>query len=223
MQLNRAFSGDIVSVSLKPISFGRNIVLDGLERSYPTMVKQILTGLEDLKSDIVFFTECDVLYHPSHFEFIPEDENTFYYNTNNWRWDYPKDRLITYKGLTSLSMLCCYRKLAVDHYRKRLKTIVSHNLEESPVKEPLWARKWGYEPGRKRTKRGGFSNEKSETWDSLFPNIDIRHDKTFSRRKVEVADFTHPPDENSWMETNLDNIPGWIGLKKRFMINSKKK
>ena len=54
----------IVSVSLKPIDFGKNIVFDG-ERGYLTMFKQILTGLKAHDSKYIFMCEHDVLYHPS--------------------------------------------------------------------------------------------------------------------------------------------------------------
>lgn len=50
----------ITSCSLKPINFGKNIVLEGKERSYPTMALQILTALENSEADYVFFlrTRC---------------------------------------------------------------------------------------------------------------------------------------------------------------------
>ena len=84
-QLRKVFDGEIVSVSLnKPLDFGRNIMVEG-ERGYPTMVRQIITGLENSTSDYVFFTENDVLYHKSHFDFVPPRDNIFYYNTNVWR------------------------------------------------------------------------------------------------------------------------------------------
>jgi hypothetical protein len=69
----------IVSVSLHaPIDLGKNIVLEGRERSYPTMLKQIVMALEALDTDIVFFCEHDVLYHPSHFDFVPTNSSSPY-------------------------------------------------------------------------------------------------------------------------------------------------
>src|SRR3990167_3919477 len=219
-QLKNAFGGEIISVSLKPMDFGENIVLKQkgkiLKRSYPTMVKQILTALEVSSADVVFFSEHDVLYHPSHFDFTPDRNDTFYYNTNDWRWDYPHDRAITSDSLTSRSMLCCNRALALKHYRTRLDTIIMKKLDEHEGREPDWARRWGYEPGTKRTKRGGFSNDKSEYWKSKYPNIDIRHSKTFSRRKVHLDDFKHAPNEETWREVKLDEILGWQNVKELF-------
>src|SRR3972149_7604845 len=215
-QLRKAFDGKIVSVSLKPMDFGTNIYIEGLIPSYFTMLRQIVTALEVSSSDVVFFTEHDVLYHPSHFEFTLTFGDVYYYNTNDWRWDYPKDRLINYDGLTSLSMMCCNRQLALMQYKKRLNRVLKDGLYNKEGKEPEWARKWGYEPGRKRTKRGGFSDEKSDTWKSKYPNIDIRHNRTFSRRKVTLEEFKHKPDTKSWRETSLDKIDGWQDIKKMF-------
>lgn len=196
----------IVSVSLKPLAFGRNIVLD-LVPSYPTMVRQILAALEASTSDIVFFCEHDVLYSPTHFDFTPERDDTYYYNENNWRWDYPKDRVIRYDGLTSLSQLCCDRELALKHYQARLRSIEERGFDKIESRDPQWARIWGYEPGTKKRRNGGFMEEKSERWHSRFPNIDIRHRGTFSPPKVELESFKHKP--SGWKESSLNKIHGW--------------
>ncbi len=201
-QLENSFSGEIISVSLnKPLNFGKNIVLENEKRSYPTMVMQIIMGLEASTADYVFYTEADVLYHKSHFDFIPEKDDIFYYNINNWRWDYPKDRYICYNNLISLSMMCCDRELAINHYLKRLEIIKSKGLNKIISHEPQWVRKMGYEPGTKG------KNKRFETWKSEYPNIDIRHNKTFSPKKVRIEDFKHKP--NNWQETTMENISGW--------------
>ena len=44
----------IVSVSLKPIKFGQNIVVKG-KPGYPSIVNQIVTALEASTADYVFF------------------------------------------------------------------------------------------------------------------------------------------------------------------------
>ena len=81
------------------------------------------------------------------------------------------------------------------------------NLESDKRHEPDWARKWGYEPGTKKRKRGGFSDDDFETWQSRYPIIDIRHGKTFSQSKVTLDSFIHPPV--NFKESSLDKIPGW--------------
>lgn len=205
----------IVSVSLKPIDFGKNIVLK-LTPCYLTMIKQITRSLEASQSDYVFFCEHDCLYPVSHFDFTPLKDNVFYYNANVWRWKYPSNYAITYDRLISLSSLCVNRKFALDHYRKRLVKIKELKLDTDARREPLWARRWGYEPGTKKIRRGGFSDDDFETWRSKDPIIDVRHGKTFSQSKVTLDSFVHPPE--NFREITLDRIPGW-DLKELIRLN----
>lgn len=197
----------IVSCSLKPIDFGDNIVLENEVRSYPTMVLQILTALRALNTKYVFFCEHDVLYHPSHFEFIPPTDEIYYYNVNNYRWWLGAPTAISYDGLTSLSSLCCDRELAVRHYEFRLKTILDMGLDKVRSREPRWARRFGYEPGTKRTRNGGITDEVCERRRSSFPNVDIRHHKTFSAPKITLDSFKHQPE--NWQEISINEIKGW--------------
>lgn len=205
----------IVSCSLKPIDFGKNIVLEGRERSYPTMCEQILTALETLDTKYVFFCEHDVLYHPSHFDFTPRRNDIYYYNVNNWRWWFGYTTAISYDELTSLSALCCNRELAIKHYKYRLKHIEENGLDKIRSREPRWARKFGYEPGTKRIGNGGVTNEEHIKIKSEYPNIDIRHRGTFSAPKITLESFKHKP--TNWREEPIENIPGW-DLKKLFKL-----
>lgn len=215
-QLKKSFNGEIISVSLnKPLDLGINLILQNEFRSYPTMCKQILMGLEASTADYVFFTEADILYHPSHFSFTPERDDIYYYNVNNYRWEYPKDRAITYEELTSLSSLCCNREIAIDHYKYRLRLIKRFNLDKIRSREPRWARKFGYEPGTKKRRNGGVTNEEHIKRKSEFPNIDIRHPLTFSRPKVTLDSFKRQP--TNFREVKLSEIPGW-DLRKLFNL-----
>lgn len=204
----------IVSVSLQPIDFGKNIVLN-LSPGYITMLKQITHALENSNSDHIFFCEHDVLYPSTHFDFTPPGDDIFYYNANVWRWKYPDNFAMNYDRLISLSGLCVNRKFALNHYKKRLKKIKDLMLETDKRREPMWARRWGYEPGTKKIKRGGFSDDDFETWKSKDPIIDIRHGKTFSQSKVTLDSFIHPPE--NFRQTSLDKIPGW-NLKELFSL-----
>lgn len=206
----------IVSCSLnKPIDFGENYVLENRNRSYPTMVDQIIIALEHLKTENVFFTEHDVLYHPSHWTFRPEKSDVYYYNVNNWRWRFPTDIAIGWEYIASLSQMCCNREMALAHFKERIRRAKLENLNFDSSREPRWARRWGYEPGTKPMKRGGFSDEKFETWESEFPNVDIRHKHTLSMPKTRIEEFVHPPV--GWKEINIADIPGW-DLKSMFTL-----
>lgn len=195
----------VVSCSLKPLDFGKNIVYDGTP-SFITYMNQIKTALENSEADNVFFCEHDCLYPKSHFDFVPPRDDIFYYNVNVWRWLFGSDFAITYDRLISLSGLCCNRKLALDQYTRRIAKAITMP-PESNIREPKWARVWGYEPGTKRKGNGGFSELAFETWRSKEPIVDIRHNGTISKAKVSLEDFKHQPE--NWQQIKVEEIPGW--------------
>jgi len=196
----------IVSASLKPIEFGENEVIED-KRGYATMVKQIISCLERSTAEYVFFCEHDVLYSKSHFDFIPPRDDVFYYNDNVWRWQIGSDTAIRHDRMLSLSSLCVNREFALDHHKRRLKRIVEKGWDKETKGEPKWARVMGYEPGLKKKKRGGFSNDNYDVWSSRQPNIDIRHGGTFSSPKLNLEDFTHAP--KWWKEIPVSLVDSW--------------
>lgn len=196
----------IVNVSLKPLDFGKNIVLN-LEPGVITYYKQILTALENSSSKYVFFCEHDVIYHPSHFYFTPPRDDTFYYNTNVWRCHPRNNICVTYDHLRSVSGLCVNRELALDHYKRRIEYIFQKGYDKVPKsRNPRWARVMGYEPG-KSPRNGGFSVDKLAEWKSELPNLDIRHRLTMTIPKLRLDQFNHTP--TGWQEKTIDEIEGW--------------
>lgn len=199
-QLNKCLEGGdfkLVSVSLKPIDFGQNIVLDGLERGKLTMHQQILTGIKALNTDIVFFCEHDVLYHPSHFNFRPMNKDIYYYNMHLWRVRKFDGFAVKYDH-KSLSQMCAYREKLITEYTERVKRIEEKGFN-----------KGGFEPGTRSIRLGGFSDDKSEGWNSEFPNLDIRHDSNLSRSKWRQQDFKSQRSCRNWQESKVDKIEGW--------------
>jgi len=203
----------IVSCSLKPIDFGKNIIVN-LNPCAVTMFEMILLALKASESKYIFFCEHDVLYHLSHFEFTPPTDDTFYYNTNVWRCHPRRNICVTYAEMRSLSGICTNRELAIEHFIKRLAYIKKNGWEKDISKNPKWARVMGYEPG-KRTQIGGFSDDKSEAWQSEQPNIDIRHRLTMTIPKLSLNQFNQPPV--NWQQVTIDKIPYW-NLKKLFQL-----
>jgi len=203
----------IVSTSLQQIEFGKNIVIEGRPGPF-SMLWQIFIALANSEGEYVFFCEHDVLYPESHFDFTPPKDDIFYYNDHVWRWDYPSDRAITYDRLFSLSSLCVNRRFALNHYTDRIYRVIENHWYEDASRDPQWARIIGFEPGTKKKKRGGFSDDDYETWQSKEPIIDIRHNRTYSKAKVSLKDFKHPP--TNWQETTIDKIEGWK-LKEMFL------
>jgi hypothetical protein len=80
-------------------------------------------------------------------------------------------------------------------------------LDNFRSREPRQGQVWGYEPGTKPKRRGGFSDDVSEEWRSEIPIVDLRHTRTFSAPKINLDDFKHPP--HNWKQISYKDIPGW--------------
>ena len=192
----------LVCVSLLPVNFGdKNIVLN-LQRCRLTMFKEILAGLEVIDTDIVFLTEHDILYHPSHFDFVPPKDDVFYYNVNTWKLREEDGQALFYYTKQT-SGLCAYRNLLLEHYRKRVerveKTGYDHNM--------------GYEPGCHHLPLG-VDNYNTETWESEYPNVDIRHGNNLTANRFRQDQFRNERSCRGWKLA--DEIPYWGKTKNRF-------
>lgn len=196
LKISKENNIDLVSSSLKPIpKMGKNIVLP-YERGVLTMFKQILAALEASTADIIYFCEHDVMYHPSHFDFIPPKKDQFYYNTNWWKIRLEDKRCVSW-GANQVSGLVAYREHVLDFYRKRVKELEENGIDRS------------YEPGRRDTNL-------YKTWKSEFPNIDIRHQDNLTHGKWSINDFKDKSTCLEWKETTIDNVEGWHDLDKMF-------
>jgi hypothetical protein len=191
-----------VSASLKPMdNMGKNICLP-LERSIPTMFKQQLAALEASDAEIIFFCEHDVLYHPSHFDFIPPKRDVFYYNVNVWKIRIEDGHALWVDNCIQVSGLCGYRDELIKHYKERVA------LAESGK----WERGWGYEPGTpgKDIFKIPFTQE---TRMSEFPNLDLRHDNNLTKNRWTPDLWRNKKNCEGWTETTVDKIKGWNILK----------
>jgi hypothetical protein len=186
----------IISSSLKPMPyFGTtNIHFPNFKRGHRAMFKQTLAALEKCTADIIFFCEHDVLYHPSHFAFIPPKKDKYYYNQNWWMLRLTDGHAVRYDAC-KLSTLSAYRELVLKEYRKR------HEAAE----KNRYSRNFWYEPG---TRENNF-----EAWKSLFPIIDIRHDHNLTYSHWKQNRFRDKNNCQNWAETD-DQIPGWGKTKK---------
>ena len=189
---------NIVSSSLKKMDFGvKNVRFPSLKRGFLTMTKQIIGALENSRDDYVFFCEHDVLYHPSHFDFIPPDKQTFYYNQAVWLLRLSDGHALHY-DVNQLSGLCVYRETALAHYRERYEYIEKNG----------WSNEIGHEPmthGRIK-----WHNQfKYDTWKSEFPNVDIKHGANATGQRWRKDQYRNQNLLINWQETDNWQIPGW--------------
>lgn len=175
----------IVSCTLYPVDFGKNVVLD-LGQGYLTMFKQILTALENSDADIVYFCEHDNVYHPSHFDYTPPTNDKFYYDLA-W-WKIRKDGLAVTWEAVQVSGLVCYKQLAIDFYRKRIAEFDARSFDRKfePTVDDLY-----------------------ETWWAKYPSIDIRHDSNTTYNKWKLEHFRKKDTAVNFVSDRVENIPGW--------------
>ena len=186
----------IVSASLKPMNFGKNIVL-GIPRGYLAYHKQILAALEALDTDIVFFCEHDVFYHPSHFDFTPEKKDVYYYNFNWWRIRSTDGHAIHY-DTHQVNFICGFRNHLLQHYKEKVRRIEATGFDMA----------MGFEPGcNSREER--IDTFKAERFDSKFPCLDIRYGGNLTKSRWSPDQFRSPRSCRGWKESKLSTIEGW--------------
>lgn len=175
----------IVSASLEPLDFGTNFHVK-MERGYHAYFTQIVTALENVKTDIVYFCEHDNLMHPSHFDFIPPTPDKFYYDLN-W-WKVRADGLAVHWDAVQVSGLVCYTALALKYYASRLATFDPENFDRK------------FEP---------TVDTEYETYWAEYPSIDIRHDKNLTYNKWKLEHFRNKATAVNFQQTTIDKLTGW--------------
>ena len=194
----------IICVSLnKPLIFGDVMISLRGDRGPEMMHRQIVEGLRVIRAKYVFLCESDVLYHTSHFDFTPVEDDTFYYNTNIWRVHFP-DGLATWTDdLQQVSGLCASRDLLYSFYYQRLEQIRREGFNRH------------YEPG---AKQNICTDNDVVNWQSECPNIDLRHTDNLTKSKRSPKEFRNPKYAQGWKEA--ESVDGWgktFGILDKFM------
>jgi hypothetical protein len=166
------------------------------------MFKQQLVGLEVMDADVVFFAEHDVAYHPSHFEFVPDRADAYFYNEQVFKVDAATGQGVFYYTKQT-SGLCADRQLLLEHYRKRVQLVERHGYDHA----------MGYEPGCHQPPRG-VDAYPAIRWMSRVPNVDIRHGCNLTKTRWDPAEFRDKTTCLGW--TLVDEVPGWGVTKGRF-------
>ena len=197
---------EIVSSSLKKMDFGvKNVRFPSLRKGFYAMYKQILGALENSKADIIFFTEHDVLYHPSHFDFEPKDKNTFYYNQNVWFLRMTDGHALHF-DVNQLSGLCVWRDAALIHFRERFKMIEEQYNKLNEEEFNRWIRHMGHEPFT-HNRIDWKTKFKIETWKSEAPNVDIKHGGNATGQRWRKEEYRNQSLLVNWIEG--EEIPFW--------------
>ena len=128
----------IISVSQKPMDFGKNICVGKLEQNYQNAFKQALIGCEKAETEFVVMCESDCLYPEGYFDFIPTKKDVVYTYDNVWlMWD-RENRTRFYKHGTTAGSIMLSRELYIKLMTDGMSGFKNKNLKwETFTGKPL--------------------------------------------------------------------------------------
>jgi len=72
----------LISVTQKPMVLGKNICVGDIGATPDNVLLQMMLGAKEADTKYIGFGQSDTLYHKSHFEFRPKEDDVFYYPDN---------------------------------------------------------------------------------------------------------------------------------------------
>lgn len=120
LELVRAAKGKrIISVSQEPLPWDDNICLGNIGRSHHSLFTQVLAGAQKATTKFIALAEHDCMYTPEHFEWVPSDDNVFWYNINHW-YVQLKTGEYSYHRRRPMSQLICSRELLIPAITEKI-------------------------------------------------------------------------------------------------------
>lgn len=159
----------IVSVSHKPIDFGKNIIVN-LPRHHLSIYRQALIGAKVAKTKYIALCEDDVLYSPEHFKHRPQP-GKFAYNLGHWgvyTWQF--EPIFSWKGRRNMHSLICERELFIEAMEERFARYPDYD----DVDLSIWS-----EPG-KYERQLGVTQRETETFWTNPPNVVFSHENALA-------------------------------------------
>ena len=153
-------------------------------RGVLSIYKQQLSALESIKDRYAFNVENDILYHPDRFDFVPPEDDVFYYQTNLYQLT--PFGYLRHSGMGYCQMVAnC--KLWENHLRERVAAMLSgayHIAVCEPGRE--------HPPNCARVKWAAYKTE--------FPDVGVCHgcnlsgsrDPGRAGRKIEMYEAEIP-------------------------------
>jgi hypothetical protein len=158
----------LISVSHKPINFGKNICVGEHEPCDHNLYRQIQIGCEAAHTPFVTVAEADCLYPPEYFKFIPPKTDKFY------RYD---------------NLYILYKKY--DYYFQKTTSecaiVVDRNLYIQYITELLKDKSYWKEPGDPPL-RNIFQPNSWETFTGQYPVINIKTGQSMRRYTRTISD-----------------------------------
>ncbi len=163
----------IISVSQKPMNFGKNICVGNIGRTHLNIYRQALRGAKEAKTKYIAMAEDDVLYSPGWFTCHTPTPGVFAYNQNVWCiYTWVKPAVFSFKDRINLYSLICERELFIEAMEERF----AKWPDESKFNIGRWA-----EPGKYEGPRHlGVTERKTEKFWSPTSNIAFSHQSALS-------------------------------------------
>ena len=111
----------IISVSRKPIDFGKNICVGETPVCYFNSFRQLLIGLQEAKTEFCIATESDCLYPPEYFTFTPPEKDRAYRYTNVYA-HFSGRPSFWKKKYTEAAQMC-----GREYWIENIKRVIGHN------------------------------------------------------------------------------------------------
>lgn len=189
LELLKAVEGKrVITVSQEELPFDDNIVVGNIGRSHHSLFTQVLVGAKEVDTKYVALAEHDCMYTPEHFNWVPTDDNIFWYNINHW-FVQTKNGEYSYHRRRPMSQLICEREILIRSITEKIKMLETGF-------EIRKGQSGACEPGV-CDNRKAFKEAKDVWWNSMkdvgkeekwtakafrtkLPNLDIRHGGNFS-------------------------------------------
>ena len=178
----------IISVTQKPVSFGKNICVGEIGQSYYNLYKQMLAGLEHVETRYVATIEDDTLYTTEHLAHRPTSDDTIAYNRSMYFLD--SHEFWTRGGTGTFGMIA---PTAV------LRSCLKRRYEKFPVEmmPRVYHKYFFMDPGQ--DDRCGLPNEKTEQFTTEIPLITLcYYGATFGRPKRHNQTSSGCTDLSHW-------------------------
>jgi len=140
--ISRVTNLPIISVSQKPIGFGKNFCVGDIGKSYLNEWKQILIGLKLAKTRFCIAAESDCLYPPEYFTFVPLAEDLVYRYSNVWA--YWKNRNKFWRKPKCEGAQMCGR----EYWIERLESALASSNNPNEISTRIFEKegRWGGNP-----------------------------------------------------------------------------
>ena len=127
----------IISISQKPIDFGKNICVGNVGVSGFNMFRQVLIGCKEATSDLIISAECDCLYPPDYFSFTPKRLDVCYRDNNLYVMPDARDYYF-YKNEGATHAQVVGREFYIETLEKLFAGAPDWSIEEKNFPKERW-------------------------------------------------------------------------------------